>query len=233
MTDRDFQLSFCKYCVNQLFDRRKGLICSLTNAQAAFDVECNDYSKDDLAVEKARTKLKATHPATLMSDSSFSREFDLDLRAEAIEVRKSRFKYLAPILLIIVILSAFPIIELLFNAPSTGQKKLWIIPFLFIDTIALWIFFGRAYLRKELILRLSKKGLEANGEFTPWSNYIGFAYFKEVEGFGLRKTTHHTIILQFVGQKDLEIDLAMLSLSKKRLMQMIEKFEKNFAQQHI
>ena len=233
MTQRDYQLSFCKYCVNQRFDRRNGLICSLTNAQAAFDIECNDYTIDDAIVEKTRNKLRATHPTNLMRNSIFSKELHIDLLGEEIEVRKSRFKYLSPILLIIVTLTIFPLTELSTNTSRTEQNKLWIIPFLFIDTIALLIFFGHDYLRKELVLRLSQTGIEVNGEFTPWSNYIGFAYHKEVEGFGLRKTTHHTIVLKFIGRKDVEINIGILSLSKKRLIQMIEKFEKNFAQQLV
>jgi hypothetical protein len=228
MTQRDYQLSFCRYCVNQTFDYHQGLICSLTNAKADFDTECDWFKLDNTAVQEARTKLKASHPTNLQNTFSLSRK--LGLPVEPIEVRKSRFKYLAPMLLIIVIVSIFPIIEILSNPSSAEQKKLWMIPFLFIDTVALWIFFGRDYLKKEIVLRLSQNGVEANGELTPWSNYVGFLYQKEVEGFGLRKTTHHTIVLKFIGRKDLEIDISTLSLSRQRLMNSIEKFEKNFAQ---
>ena len=233
MTQRDYQLSFCKYCVHQRFDRREGLICSLTNAKADFDEECIDFTRDDSIVENTRKKLKATHPTSLIQNTIFSKKLHIDLPGEAIEVRKSRFKYLTPILLSIVVLTIFPLIELSTNSSRTEQNKIWIIPFLFIDTIALLMFFGRDYLKKELVLRLSQTGIEVNGESTHWSNYIGFAYHKEVEGFGLRKTTHHTIVFKFIGRKDVEINIGMLSISKKGLIQMIEKFEKNFAQQRV
>lgn len=233
MTQRDYHLSFCKYCVNQTFDRRKGLICSLTNAKADFDAECDWFKLDNSAVQKARTKMKATHPANLNDTFNYSRESSSGLPFESIEVRRSRWKYLAPILVIIVLISIFPIAEILSDESSTEKKKLWIIPFLFIDTVALWIFFGQDYLKRKIVLRLSQNGVEANGEITPWSNYVGFLYQKEVEGFGLRKTTHHTIVLKYIGRQDLEIDISMLSLPKQRLMRTIKQFEKNFAQQGI
>ena len=136
-------------------------------------------------------------------------------------------------LLIIVLVSIFPIIEILSNPLSTEHKKLWIIPLLFIDTVVLWIYFGQDYLKKEIVLRLSKNGVDTNEELTPWSNYVGFLYQKEVEGFGLRKTTYHTIVLKFIGRKDVEIDISRLSYSRQRIMKTIQKFEKNFAQQQI
>jgi hypothetical protein len=233
MTKRDYQLSFCKYCVHQRFDRSEGLICSLTNVKAAFDEECIDFIRDDSVVENTRKKLKTTHPSSLTQSTIFSKKLHIDLPGEAIEIRKSRFKYLTPILLFIIVITVFPLIELSANSSSTEQNKIWIIPFLFIDTIALLLFFGRDYLKEELVLRLSQTGIKVNGESTPWSNYVGFAYHKEVEGFGLRKKTHHTIVLKFIGRKDVEINMGMLSISKMELIQMIEKFEKNFASQRL
>lgn len=231
MTQRDYQLSFCSYCVNQSFDYKKGLVCSLTNAKADFDAECEWFKIDESAVQKARKKMKATHPPNLNDTFGFSRELKSTLPFESIEVKRSRWKFLAPILVIIVLISVFFISAILSDGSSSENKKFWIVPLLFIDTVALWIFFGRDYLKRKTVLRLSQFGLEANGEITPWSNYVGFLYQKEVKGFGLRKTTHHTIVLKFMGRQDLEIDISMLSLPRHRLMNTIENFKKNFAQQ--
>lgn len=41
--NRAYQLSFCKRCKNKAFDQQKGIICSLTNEQANFQNNCDDF----------------------------------------------------------------------------------------------------------------------------------------------------------------------------------------------
>jgi len=62
--NREKQLEYCRKCINQKFDPNQGIICSLTNQKADFEIECNyfeiDYSKfeanknKDLAEKKSR-----------------------------------------------------------------------------------------------------------------------------------------------------------------------------------
>ncbi len=43
---RQERLKFCKACTHQKFDTQKGIICSLTNAPAEFEVACTTYKED-------------------------------------------------------------------------------------------------------------------------------------------------------------------------------------------
>ncbi len=44
--NRQERLRYCKTCKRQKFDAQKGIICSLTNAPAEFQVACTTYSED-------------------------------------------------------------------------------------------------------------------------------------------------------------------------------------------
>ena len=43
---RDQHLEFCSRCINRKFDSDKGIICSLTNDIAAFQISCDKYEVD-------------------------------------------------------------------------------------------------------------------------------------------------------------------------------------------
>ena len=44
--DRSYHLGFCKVCDNKLFDRNRGLICSLTDDKANFEYDCPNFKGD-------------------------------------------------------------------------------------------------------------------------------------------------------------------------------------------
>lgn len=44
--NRQERLKYCKVCTLQRFDAEKGIICSLTNQEAAFEVSCTMYKED-------------------------------------------------------------------------------------------------------------------------------------------------------------------------------------------
>lgn len=46
---REMYLEICQTCTKSKFDRRKGLVCTLTEEQAKFDLDksCPDYLKDE------------------------------------------------------------------------------------------------------------------------------------------------------------------------------------------
>lgn len=81
MLNRAEQLVFCKTCTNRKMDMKQGLICSLSNAQAAFTEICHDYAKDEHAAQEE--ELKAT--ADLNAD-----EVSLKLSPEALILLKER-----------------------------------------------------------------------------------------------------------------------------------------------
>ncbi|MCG8581219.1 MAG: RDD family protein [Bacteroidales bacterium] len=51
--DRQERLKFCKACTHQKFDTHKGIICSLTNNPAEFEVACTTYNEDPELKHKA------------------------------------------------------------------------------------------------------------------------------------------------------------------------------------
>lgn len=44
--NRQERLRFCKACAHQKFDSQKGIVCSLTNAPAEFEIACTTYKED-------------------------------------------------------------------------------------------------------------------------------------------------------------------------------------------
>jgi uncharacterized RDD family membrane protein YckC len=44
--NREQQLKSCKVCTKRKFDRRKGIVCSLTDEQATFVGDCESFDKD-------------------------------------------------------------------------------------------------------------------------------------------------------------------------------------------
>jgi len=55
--NRGHRLQYCKICKNQKMDLKNGLVCSLTNERATFDVECPDFDKDDFLAKKEQEKV--------------------------------------------------------------------------------------------------------------------------------------------------------------------------------
>tara|TARA_B110000495_G_C22759742_1_gene444897 strand:+ start:30 stop:734 length:705 start_codon:yes stop_codon:yes gene_type:complete len=44
--NRETRLKYCKVCVKQSFDAEKGIICSLTEKQAEFENDCDNFKED-------------------------------------------------------------------------------------------------------------------------------------------------------------------------------------------
>jgi cation transport ATPase len=60
---RQEQLKYCKTCLKRRFNPKKGVVCSLTDEIAGFDVTCDNYEQDVNVVlqdpiEKAKPKIK-------------------------------------------------------------------------------------------------------------------------------------------------------------------------------
>lgn len=54
--NREKQLEYCKKCINQEFDIKQGIICSLTKQKADFENECKDFVIDKSKVEAINKK---------------------------------------------------------------------------------------------------------------------------------------------------------------------------------
>lgn len=48
---REEHLEFCRVCTNKKLNRKVGLVCSLTDQIADFEMECSNFKKDDLALQ--------------------------------------------------------------------------------------------------------------------------------------------------------------------------------------
>lgn len=46
MTRKEY-VDYCQRCINKKIDRKKGLVCSLTNNIASFDENCKDFKRDE------------------------------------------------------------------------------------------------------------------------------------------------------------------------------------------
>ncbi len=53
---RKEQLEFCKVCQNRKFSQQNGLICKLTNEQADFQFECDNYLPDLKALDNEKQR---------------------------------------------------------------------------------------------------------------------------------------------------------------------------------
>lgn len=225
MSQRDYQLSFCRYCTNQQFDYQEGIICGLSKAKATFNSNCPDFKVGQVVVEEFRKKFKATHPVNLDSNEKLNDDLDQMLKRNAISVRKSSYKYLAPILGLIGLVMTITIITMVFSATEAEARKAWLIPLLFFDIIIIMIVLGQSNLNRDEVIRLSNNGIEIDGKTTEWANYLGFEYHREEEGFGVRKNVYHSIVIKFIGRQDVEIDISMLSMSRRKLMKTLQWFE--------
>lgn len=63
--DRAKQVEFCKKCKHRKPDIKQGLLCSLTNAKADFDVSCENYSEDNSAKEYYKQQKKGIRKETI------------------------------------------------------------------------------------------------------------------------------------------------------------------------
>ena len=52
MLSRAEHLAFCKFCENRKFEIQQGIICSITNKQAAVKYSCKDYTEDNVAIHR-------------------------------------------------------------------------------------------------------------------------------------------------------------------------------------
>lgn len=55
---RDYYVSVCQTCSKSNFDRKKGLVCSLTNEHAAFEKDCADYTAEEKAVKRQEAHVR-------------------------------------------------------------------------------------------------------------------------------------------------------------------------------
>jgi hypothetical protein len=79
-SDRESYLAICQTCSKSKFDRKKGLVCSLTNAHANFDLNsiCPSYENDEKFTRiQAAAKKRVTVAMEDDSTASFWRPFSI------------------------------------------------------------------------------------------------------------------------------------------------------------
>lgn len=59
--DRKERLEYCNKCTKRSFDRNKGVVCSLTNEHADFNLTCEFFTEDEKVISKIeeQNKIKA------------------------------------------------------------------------------------------------------------------------------------------------------------------------------
>ena len=66
MSDRNYQVGFCKRCLNRKEDFKQGFLCNITGEKASFEKECPDF-KEDVSVKVADEKEKNLTPDEVKS----------------------------------------------------------------------------------------------------------------------------------------------------------------------
>ena len=66
MNDRNYQVGFCKRCLNRKEDFKQGFLCNITGEKASFEKECPDF-KEDVSVKVADEKEKNLTPDEVKS----------------------------------------------------------------------------------------------------------------------------------------------------------------------
>lgn len=63
--NREKHLEYCKKCIKQEFDIKQGIICSLTNKKANFEIECKDFEIDISKNEAIKEKKANEHKSKI------------------------------------------------------------------------------------------------------------------------------------------------------------------------
>ena len=67
--NRETQLVFCKQCQKRAFNPKSGIICSITNEQASFIDDCENFEKD-LKTENVELSSAGAKPDEALSKES-------------------------------------------------------------------------------------------------------------------------------------------------------------------
>ena len=66
---RKEQLTFCNRCFNRKFDQDQGMICTLSNKPADFEISCKDYRLDPSVQSGSQSEITEHSPKVYNSDS--------------------------------------------------------------------------------------------------------------------------------------------------------------------
>ncbi|MCT4587476.1 MAG: RDD family protein [Carboxylicivirga sp.] len=129
--NREERLRFCRICTRQRLDSEKGIVCSLTNAPASFEVSCTMFSEDTELKHKAEMQsiLNSIH----LNEASKGKRFLNNLL-------DGLFAYLFTIILMVFVGMFIGLIKPdLVNSISTNETFGYLI--IIISTFIYYLFF--------------------------------------------------------------------------------------------
>ncbi|MBZ0246201.1 MAG: hypothetical protein K8H85_09665 [Cyclobacteriaceae bacterium] len=232
---RDLRLKFCLLCVNRQFDRDKGVICRLTNAQADFIEDCKDLKIDNsefkrISVEKIYkfgiTDKKGFFKELVKEsdiDYHLTTKFSLvkpreqkDLGSET-HIQKSKVLYG---LLTLVPIAFFTV--LLFQTKSIGYSLL-IIGALITCLIAVgWILVDYFINKNDFII--NDRGFKIKEQFIPWKIILGTMI--KIERF--KNFNNKYLVLIVATTNDIEIKLNGLTGMTESIENIVELYKERF-----
>jgi hypothetical protein len=230
--NRALQVSYCKACKHGEFELQKGFICGLVNDVPTFTKTCNDYSRDSEKVLKIREELR--NKRTLGSKVNYQKEFKLHQRPKIpYKVSFSKQKMLFTILGSNIFLA----LGLLSEVEVENLLNLWILA-LFLALNLFFIIYFKKSLGKQNSIKLKPNGIELNGVFKDWDNYLGYSYIRE-EDYSWHKTNNridngpqvkHFLEIELIGAPNkFRFNLGELTDSKDNILGTLLWYEQKFS----
>ncbi len=230
--NRALQVSYCKACKHGEFEFEKGFICGLINDLPTFTKTCNDYSRDSEKVLKIRKELrnKRTHGSKV----NYQREFKLRQKPRipyTVSFSKQKMLYT------ILGLNIFLALGLLSEFEAQDLLTLWSLA-LFLTLNLFFIFYFKKSLGNQNSIKLKTSGIEVNGVFKGWDNYLGYSYIRE-EDYSWHKTNNridggpevnHFLEIELIGAPNkFRYNLNELTDSKENILGSLLWYEREFS----
>tara|TARA_R110000868_G_scaffold72018_5_gene210215 strand:+ start:797 stop:1519 length:723 start_codon:yes stop_codon:yes gene_type:complete len=230
--NRALQVSYCKACKHGEFELQKGFYCGLINDLPTFIKTCNDYSRDSEKVLKIREELR--NKRTLGSKVNYQREFKLRQKPRIpYQVSFSKQKLLFTIL----VSNLFLALGLASEVEVENLLNIWTLA-LFIVLNLFFIFYFKKSLSKKNSIKLKPDGIELNGVFKEWDNYLGYSYIRE-EDYSFHKTNgridngpevKHFLEIELIGAPSIfRFNLGELTDSRENILGTLLWYERKFS----
>lgn len=229
--NRALQVSYCKACKHGEFELQKGFYCGLINDLPTFIKTCNDYSRDSEKVLKIREELR--NRRTIGSKNNYQREFILRKRPRIpYQVSFSKQK------LLYTILGSNLLVALGLYSEVDNPLNMWTLSLVLLLNVFLIFYYSKSLGMKRSI-KLKPDGIELNGVFKEWDNYLGHSYIRK-EDYSFHKTNgridngpevKHFLEIELIGAPSIfRFNLGELTDSRENILGTLLWYERNFSE---
>lgn len=229
---REYQLSYCRFCIHRLSDRHRGLLCGKTLNYPNFDQNCSNFSKDYKEILHVRASDRAIQPSIhdyvmLGYDYLFSSKGSV----ESFQVKKSKKSFIViGALMLLPLISA--LIFFLIDDASQEQETILgavVVIALAVDFLVLFILGFQAVIQNNKVLQLDQTGLRINGTHKSWNEYISYKVYWERSPINALVKDYYLQFIVLGGLKEDTIHLSGLSASRMSIIKALNRFERGYA----